>query len=657
MSKQWIKVIGARENNLDNINVRIPRDNITVITGLSGSGKSSLAFDTIYAEGQRKYVESLSAYARQFLGQMQKPDVDAIEGLSPAVSIEQRNAVSNPRSIVATTTEIYDYLRLLFTSIGRSHCYKCQEPVSNQSAEEIVNQILKDHHKERIILLAPVIESKKGEHIELIEKLKRRGYSRLRVDRELKSIESISKLRKTKKHTIDAVVDRLEIVRDIRSRLTDSVELTLSEGNGVMKILHYSKNNEFSEKVFSTINACPKCGLSFSPLEARNFSFNSPYGACQTCHGLGTQLIFDEALFVPDPSLPWTQAIHPFRYGGRRVIIYYKKLIHALAEKYQIDLEIPYEELPPLFRNVLLHGSGKTNIEYFMRRKLISKPFDGVFSILNKRLEDNEKEGMSHWLRAYMIRKECLDCKGARLQPVVLACKIHGKNIREIISLSIKDAVIFFNQIQLTQQEKIITKDLLKEIQSRLSFLENIGLSYLSLDRESGSLSGGEAQRIRLATQIGAGLVGVVYVLDEPSIGLHQKDNLRLIQTLQKLRDLGNTLIIVEHDEQTILTADYVVDLGPKAGRLGGKVVFEGDVKKLVKADSLTAKYLRKELSIEIPSKRYQANQGWLELKGASSNNLKKVNVKFPLGLLTAVTGVSGSGKSTLVNYTLRRIL
>lgn len=657
MSKRWIKVIGARENNLDNVNVQIPRDEITVITGLSGSGKSSLAFDTIYAEGQRKYVESLSAYARQFLGQMQKPDVDAIEGLSPAVSIEQRNAVSNPRSIVATTTEIYDYLRLLFTSIGRSHCHKCKEPVSNQNAEEIVNQILKHHSNSRIILLAPVIQGKKGEHIELIDKLKRRGYARLKVDGELKAIETITSLRKTKKHSIDAVVDRLEINSSIRSRLTDSVELTLSEGNGVIKVLHEVEKNKFEEFIFSTINACPKCGLSFSPLETRNFSFNSPYGACQGCQGLGTQLIFDESLIIPDQKLPWTEALHPFRYGGRRAIIYYKKLLQALSEAYNLDTEIPYENLPKSFRNILLHGSGSKNIKYFLRRKPISKPFPGIFSILNKRLEDNEKEGMSHWLRSYMIRKDCPDCNGARLQPFVLACTINGKNIREVIRFSITDAIDFFEKIKLTKQELLIAKDLLKEISTRLSFLDSIGLEYLNLDRESGSLSGGEAQRIRLATQIGAGLVGVVYVLDEPSIGLHQRDNKRLIKTLQRLRDLGNTLIIVEHDEETILTADYIVDIGPYAGRKGGKVVFSGPVDKLLKADTLTAKYIRKEELITVPKQRCKPNKGWIELKGASANNLKKIDVKIPLGLLTCITGVSGSGKSTLINFTLKRII
>jgi excinuclease ABC subunit A len=657
MAKQWIKVAGAREHNLKNVHVKIPRDELTVVTGLSGSGKSSLAFDTIYAEGQRKYVESLSAYARQFLGQMQKPDVDYIEGLSPAVSIEQRTAGANPRSIVATTTEIYDYLRLLFASIGKAHCWKCGAPVSGQSAEEIVEQLMQLPAKTKLMLLAPLVRGRKGEHVDIIESIRKQGFVRARIDGEIYEIEKIPKLAKTKKHTIEAVVDRLAITEDVRSRMTDSVELALREGEGLMTVLTATDTGEWDERIYSENNACLDCGISFDALQARHFSFNSPYGACPTCHGLGTQMIFDEDLVVPDKTLSLEKAIHPWRYGGRRAIIYYKKLLAALADHYGVDLKTPVNELPEGFKDVLFNGSGDDEIRYYMRRRLISKPFEGVFPILNRRLAENESETMSHWLRGYMTRRICPKCNGARLRPEVLACMVHGRNIREIIADSVADSQQFFEAVKLTKQEELITKEILKEIRSRLGFMMNVGLDYLTLDRESGTLSGGEAQRIRLATQIGAGLVGVVYVLDEPSIGLHQRDNDRLIHTLRGLRDLGNTVIVVEHDEQTIRTADYVLDLGPAAGRHGGEVVFAGTADKLLKADTLTAKYLRGELLVEVPEKRMKPYKGWIELKGAESNNLKKVNSRFPLGLFTCVTGVSGSGKSSLVDNTLKRAM
>ncbi len=657
MAKQWIKVAGAREHNLKDVDVRIPRDELTVVTGLSGSGKSSLAFDTIYAEGQRKYVESLSAYARQFLGQMQKPDVDYIEGLSPAVSIEQRTAGSNPRSIVATTTEIYDYLRLFFASIGKAHCWKCGKPVSGQSAEEIVEQLLQLPSKTKLMLLAPLVRGRKGEHVEVFESIRKQGFVRVRVDGEIVEIEKVPKLGKTRKHTIEAVVDRLAITDDVRSRMTDSVEIALREGEGLMTVLVANGEGGWDERTLSENNACLDCGISFDALQSRHFSFNSPYGACSTCHGLGTQLVFELDLVVPEPSKPWTKAIHPMRYGGRRVVIYYNKLLNALAGACGVDPSIPFEELPESFVDILLHGSDEVAIQYYMRRRLQSKPWPGIFPILEKRLEDNESEAMSHWLRGYMSRRICPKCNGARLRPEVLACTVNGRSIREIISDSVIDSQAFFQTLELTKQEELITKEILKEIRSRLGFMVNVGLDYLTLDRESGTLSGGEAQRIRLATQIGAGLVGVVYVLDEPSIGLHQRDNDRLIQTLRGLRDLGNTVIVVEHDEQTIRTADYVVDMGPAAGRHGGEVVFAGKTDKLLEADTLTAKYLRQELEVEVPKKRTKPSKGWIELKGAEANNLKKVNAKFPLGLFTCVTGVSGSGKSSLVDNTLRRAL
>ena len=656
MSKKIINVVGANEHNLQNISVQIPRDELTVITGLSGSGKSSLAFDTIYAEGQRKYVESLSAYARQFLGQMQKPDVEYIDGLSPSVSIEQRTASSNPRSLVATTTEIYDYLRLMFSSIGKTHCYKCGKAVINQSAEQIVDILLSNEIDKKVMILSPVIRGKKGEHIEVINEIRKQGFVRVRLNGKIIDLDDFPKIKKTQKHTIEIVIDRLKITKEIRSRLTDAVELALNKGGGLINVLSEGDNG-WNEKFFSELNACTDCGISFEKLEARHFSFNSPYGACPTCQGLGTRLVFDEKLIIPDQSIPWTKAVHPMRFGGRRIVIYYNKLLHALSYTFNVDPDIPFEKLSNDFKEILLHGSYEVNIEYYMRRKLVSKPFPGVFKLLQKRLEDNEIEGKSHRLREYMTRLNCPTCNGNRLKPEILACTINKKNIRELISLSVEDAYRFFQNITLSPQELLITKEINKEILSRLGFLIDVGLEYLTLDRESGSLSGGEAQRIKLATQIGAGLVGVVYVLDEPSIGLHQKDNDRLIKTLKGLRDLGNTVIVVEHDEQTILLADHIVDMGPLAGKMGGKIVFSGSVNNLLKSNTLTAKYLKKELKVEVPEKRNKSDKGWLKLTGASENNLKKVNVNFPLGLFTCVTGVSGSWKSTLVDTTLKRIL
>jgi excinuclease ABC subunit A len=656
LAKQWIKVAGAREHNLKDVHVKMPRDELTVVTGLSGSGKSSLAFDTIYAEGQRKYVESLSAYARQFLGQMQKPDVDHIEGLSPAVSIEQRTAGANPRSIVATTTEIYDYLRLLFASIGKAHCYSCGKPVSSQSAEEIVEQLMQLPARTRILLLAPLVRGRKGEHVEVLEQIRKQGFVRARVDGEIHEIENVPKLAKTKKHTIEAVVDRLAVSDDVRSRMTDSVEVALGQGEGLMTVLVESGDG-WEERIYSEHYACAECGISFDKLEARHFSFNSPYGACPACHGLGTQMVFDEDMVVPDKSIPVESCVHPWRYGGRRMIIYHKKLLQAVAELNGVDPRTPFDELPRSVQQQVFHGTGDEPIHYYMRRRLVAKPFRGVFNMLMERVENNESEAMSHWLRGYMTRCVCPECNGARLQPAVLACKVAGRNIREIITDSVLDSQAFFDGLKLSRQDELITREILKEIRSRLGFMVDVGLDYLTLDRESGTLSGGEAQRIRLATQIGAGLVGVVYVLDEPSIGLHQRDNDRLIRTLQGLRDLGNTVIVVEHDEQTIRTADYVIDLGPAAGRHGGEVVFAGPVSRLLKADTLTAHYLRGEKMVEVPGKRTKPSKGWIELKGAEANNLRKVNARFPLGLFTCVTGVSGSGKSTLVDFTLKRAL
>ncbi|MBC8206516.1 MAG: excinuclease ABC subunit UvrA [Kiritimatiellales bacterium] len=689
MSEKWITVTGAREHNLKNVDVRIPRNKLTVITGLSGSGKSSLAFDTLYAEGQRKYVESLSAYARQFLDQMQKPDVDTIEGLSPAISIEQRTAGSNPRSIVATVTEIHDYLRLLFPAIGNVHCPGCGKPIQQQSAENIVEQLLDIPAKTKVMLLAPLVRGRKGKHEEVFETIRKQGFVRVRVDGELYEIEHAPDLEKNKKHTIEAVVDRLVIDSAVRSRINDSVELALSTGEGLL-IAMVQTGDKWADRLYSEKNACLDCNISFETLTPKHFSFNSPYGACPTCHGLGNMLTFDEELIVPNEELPLEECVHPWRRGGRRAIIYYKKLLSAVADNYGIDLNTPFNELPASFKKILFYGSDEP-ISYYMRRRKIEKPFEGIIPNLQRRYTESDSDWTQDRLRAYMGQQQCTDCHGARLRPESLACTVNGQNIHQLCSLSIDRAQEFFQTLEgnsgkgqgakgkgktessaitrhsppdtrhppgLTPEEAHIARDILKEIRARLGFMIDVGLDYLTLDRESGTLSGGEAQRIRLATQIGSRLTGVLYVLDEPSIGLHQRDNDRLLATLKELRDLGNTVVVVEHDEQTIREADHVIDLGPGAGVHGGEIVFAGTPKQLLKAkNSLTAQYMRRETQIEVPKKRTKATNGFLEIKGASENNLKNVNVKIPLGLFTCVTGVSGSGKSTLTDDVLRRAL
>jgi excinuclease ABC subunit A len=663
MSKDQIIVVGAREHNLKNITVKIPRDSLTVVTGLSGSGKSSLAFDTLYAEGQRKYVESLSAYARQFLEQMQKPDVDHIEGLSPAIAIEQRTAGANPRSIVATTTEIHDYLRLLYASIGHAHCYKCGRPITRQSAEEIVEQLMKLPPATKLLILAPLIRGRKGQHEDIFQAARKQGFSRMRVDGELYEMDDVPALDKNKKHTIDVVVDRLVVAEKIRSRLTDSVELALRRGEGLMVALIQNNGSKWTEKICSEKNACSHCGISFEALTARNFSFNSPYGACPTCLGLGTMLVYDEDLIVPDPDLPLEEgAVRVWKGGGRRTAIYYKGLLRAVAKHYKIDMATPYKDLPESFRKILLHGSGEDEVEFGFWRggayHKYSKPFEGVIPNLKRRYEQTDSDYMRQKLSGFMSRHHCTDCNGARLRPESLACTVGGKSIIDFTRMSITQAVDFMNGLDLTPQEQQIVKEVLKEVRQRLQFLVNVGLDYLTLDRESGTLSGGEAQRIRLATQVGAGLVGVLYVLDEPSIGLHQRDNQKLIKTLKGLRDLGNTVVVVEHDEQTIREADYVIDLGPGAGHHGGQLVYAGPVTELMKCESsLTARYMKREVEIEVPASRKKPAGGWLEILGAAENNLKNIDVKIPLGLLVCVTGVSGSGKSTLVDEILRRAL
>ncbi|MBP7275310.1 MAG: excinuclease ABC subunit UvrA [Kiritimatiellae bacterium] len=663
MPTKWIHIAGAREHNLKNIEVRIPRDRFTVITGLSGSGKSSLAFDTLYAEGQRKYVESLSAYARQFLEQMQKPDVDAIEGLSPAISIEQRVAGSNPRSIVATTTEIHDYLRLLFASIGHPHCWKCGRKIRSQSAEEIVARLLESPPRTRAVLLAPRVDGRKGAHEELFKAMRKQGFVRARVDGELRDLDEVPELDKKRTHTIEAVVDRLALDAGSRSRLNDSVELALRTGEGRMRVLLQPPGGAEEERLYSERHACADCGLSFEALTPRSFSFNSPYGACPVCHGLGMMEVFDEELIVPDASLSIEDgAIQAWRRGGRRLILYYRALLRAACAGLGIPMDVPYRDLPAKSRRLLMRGSGSGEIEMGYWRggawRRTRKPFEGVIPNLERRLRETESDFTRERLRGYMGRLPCTGCHGARLRPEALAVTIAGRNLHEFCQLSVRDALQWIAGLTLASQEERIATELVKEIRQRLKFLVDVGLEYLTLDRESGTLSGGEAQRIRLATQIGAGLVGVLYVLDEPSIGLHHRDNLKLVSMLKALRDLGNTVVVVEHDEQTIREADWVLDLGPGAGRHGGEVMFCGTVPELLQSEkSLTGRYLRGEEAVAVPEIRHPASGPWLEIQGAEENNLKRINARIPLGCFVCVTGVSGSGKSTLVDDILRRAL
>ncbi|MDP6525231.1 MAG: excinuclease ABC subunit UvrA [Kiritimatiellia bacterium] len=663
MSNGYIRIEGAREHNLKNVDVDIPRNRLTVVTGLSGSGKSSLAFDTLYAEGQRRYVESLSAYARQFLNQLQKPDVDHIEGLSPAIAIEQRTAGSNPRSIVATTTEIHDYLRLLYSSIGVPHCPECKKEVSRQSAEQIVDQLLSLPNRTRLALLAPLVRGRKGEHEQVFDAIRKMGFVRVRVDGEIHDVDAAPSLDRKKAHIIDAVVDRLIITSRIRTRLTDSVEMALKHGKGLMIALRMKEDETWEEIFFSEKNACPDCSLSFEELSARHFSFNSHYGACPKCAGLGTLLTLDEKLIIPDSSLTLEEgAVQAWRRGGRRLIIYYKQVLRAVAKHYRFGLDRPYKKLTPRIRNILLHGSGEELVEFgYWRgggRRRYKKPFEGIIPNLMRRYDTTDSDFTKQRLRKYMSRQQCPDCMGARLKREVIACTVGGSSIVDVTGMSILRAQEFFESLELTPTEQGIAGEILKEINRRLRFMVEVGLEYLTLDRESGTLSGGEAQRIRLATQIGSGLVGVMYVLDEPSIGLHQRDNHRLITMLKELRDRGNTVIVVEHDEPTIRAADHVIDLGPGAGRHGGEVVCSGDVETLLKHEaSLTARYMNGQCQIHVPRRRKKAGKEALKIYGAEENNLKKINVSIPLGLLVCVTGVSGSGKSTLVDDILRRAL
>ena len=636
MSQQII-IRGAREHNLKNINLSLPRDKLIVITGLSGSGKASLAFDTIYAEGQRRYVESLSAYARQFLEQLQKPDVEYISGLSPAISIEQKTVGSNPRSTVGTQTEIYDYLRLLFARIGEIFCYQCGAPISRQSAQEIVEKILSFPQGSQINILAPLIQGKKGEYRDIASMITKAGFARARIDGVIQDFSQKVKLDKYKIHNIEVVVDRLTVKPDIKKRLTESVETALSVGKGIV-IVSDQKDTVFNEQY-----ACPKCGISYSEVEPRVFSFNSPYGACPSCNGLGTKLEFDEDLVIPDKSRSINGgAIEAWKRGGRGYILYYRSLIRELASQMRFDLDMPFKNLSKETQEAILYGADVY---------VWGKRFEGVIPHLERLFHQTDSDYLKGEISRFMSTLLCPVCKGARLKKESLAVKISGKNIRETTQLSIKDAKEFFGNLHLSPRQKTIAYQALKEIIQRLDFCINVGLDYLTLDRKSQTLSAGESQRIRLATQVGSQLVGVLYILDEPSIGLHQKDNMRLLSTLKALRDLGNTLVVVEHDEETIRSADYVVDLGPGAGRNGGKVVFAGTVPDLLKsADSPTAQYLNGRLAIAFAQQRRPwREKKFIEIKGAREHNLKNIDVKFPLNTFICVTGVSGSGKSTLI--------
>ena len=645
MSNKFIKIVGAKEHNLKDINLDIPRNKLTVVTGLSGSGKSSLAFDTIYAEGQRRYVESLSAYARQFLEQLQKPDVEHIEGMSPAISIEQRSAGGNPRSTVGTTTEIYDYLRLLFARAGTPYCYKCGQKIQRQSQDEIIDRILKYPKGTALVILAPVVRGRKGEYLKLFTEFKKQGFLRVRLDGNIFSLDDKIRLDKKKKHNIEVVVDRLKVEDDIRERLADSIEIALGVGKGLVLV----SKGEKEEVLFSELYSCSKCGISYEEIEPRIFSFNSPYGACQACGGLGTKMEIDPDLVIPDKRKSLREAIKPWRVGGKRIVLHYRRLLRKLGSEYGFDIDTPFNEIPKKIRNVILHGSTSKD---WMR-------FEGVLPNLLRRLKITDSDFMRQEINKYTNESTCPARDGRRLRPESLSIKINNMSISEVTDLSIKDAKQFFSDLKLSNRQEKIARQILKEIRERLSFMSNVGLDYLTLDRRSSTLSGGEAQRIRLATQIGAGLVGVVYILDEPSIGLHQRDNAKLLGTLKALRDLGNTLIVVEHDEATIRGADHIIDLGPGAGKHGGYVVAQGRLADILDCKgSLTGRYLSGQLKIKTPKKRRKIIKSRsLIVRGAREHNLKNIDIEIPLGVFVCVTGVSGSGKSTLVDDILYRAL
>lgn len=705
MPAQVIKIVGARQHNLKNLNVEIPREKLVVITGLSGSGKSSLAFDTLYAEGQRRYVESLSAYARQFLDKMEKPDVDFIEGLSPAIAIEQRSAGANPRSTIATTTEIYDYLRVLFSAVGQPHDPVSGKPLVRQTPQQIVDQILAYPSDTKIVVLAPIVVNEQGEFRDVIEKLRREGFVRARVDGEIIELgrpEPI-RLKKTERHTIEAVVDRLIMREGVRVRLADSIDTALKWGGNRVVVLRQQQSKWETDR-YSTDYANPDGGFTLGELTPKHFSFNSHYGACPACHGLGTQLVVDPELMIAEPEKSIAEGvITPWRRGPKRMQAYYRKLQGALVKHFRVDEEVPFTDLPDNFKSALYFGTGDTPIEIKVgsNGEKVSKPFEGLVPQMQRLFEETESEFTRNRIRSFMTREPCKVCRGARLRPEILAVTVCSRfpagsaeengpqagaasptgrrlqareryelNIHQFTELTVEDAADFISKIELSSQQKQIASEVVREIQSRLQFLLEVGLGYLTLDRESGTLSGGEAQRIRLATQIGSGLAGVLYVLDEPSIGLHQRDNIRLLGTLNRLRDLGNSVIVVEHDEETIRAADHIIDLGPGAGPRGGEIVAQGTLGEILGAKhSITADYLSGRARIAVPKHRVAPRsndngrdrpplqEGWLTILGANENNLKNVSAFFPLGCFICVTGVSGSGKSTLVDDILRRAL
>jgi excinuclease ABC subunit A len=682
MPAQVIKISGARQHNLKNLHVEIPREKLVVITGLSGSGKSSLAFDTLYAEGQRRYVESLSAYARQFLDRMEKPDVDFIEGLSPAIAIEQRSAAANPRSTIATTTEIFDYLRVLFSAVGQPHDPATGEPVHRQTPQQIVDQILAYPEGAKIILLAPLVQNQSGEFRDVIEKLKREGFVRVRVDGEILELDRTEpiRLKKNQSHTIEAVVDRLVVREGIRARLADSVETALKWGGNRLAVLREktlsaqratpnAQLEEWDELRYSTDYGNAETGFTLGELTPKHFSFNSHLGACPECHGLGTQLVVDPDLMISDQTKTLAEgAITPWRRGTKRLQSYYRCLQDALVKHFRVNEDVPFADLPDNFKNALYFGTAGKPIE--MRyssngeKKIAERPFEGLVPQMQRLFIETESEFTRNRIRAFMARELCKVCGGARLKPEILAVTIKDRedrelNISQFSELTIEAASTFIDNLKLSAQQDQIVGDVIHEIRSRLQFLVEVGLGYLTLNRESGTLSGGEAQRIRLATQIGSGLAGVLYVLDEPSIGLHQRDNARLLGTLRRLRDLGNSVIVVEHDEETIRAADHILDLGPGAGPRGGDIVAQGTLDEILSAtNSLTADYLSGRARIPVPKQRTKPRpDGWLTISGATENNLKNIEAAFPLGCFTCVTGVSGSGKSTLVDDILRRAL
>lgn len=657
VARDQIVIRGARAHNLKNINVTIPRDKLVVITGISGSGKSSLAFDTIYAEGQRRYVESLSAYARQFLGQMDKPDVDAIEGLSPAISIDQKTTSRNPRSTVGTVTEIYDYLRLLFARVGRPHCPKHGTPITSQTVDQMVDRLMEYPERTRMQILAPLVSGRKGEHAKLLQDIQKQGFVRVRVDGEILDLGEPIQLDKNKKHSIEVVVDRIVIKDDVQARLTDSIEqaLKLSGGQVLIDVIGQE------ELMFNANLSCPQCGFSMDELSPRMFSFNSPFGACPSCDGLGSKMIVDPDLLIPDRSRTIQEGA--FEAWAGSTSNYYPQFLASVCRHYDIPMDKPVSELTKEQLDIILYGTNGEKISFryeneFGRTREALVPFEGIIGNLERRYRESPSDNIREYIEQYMSSQPCEACKGARLKPEVLAVTINGRNISYVTDLSIEEAVSFFRNIELNEKEKMIANQILKEIQERLGFLNDVGLDYLTMSRSAGTLSGGEAQRIRLATQIGSSLMGVLYILDEPSIGLHQRDNDRLIKTLEHMRDLGNTLIVVEHDEDTMLAADYLIDIGPGAGIHGGQIMASGTPQEVMNNEqSLTGDYLSGRKFIPLPEQRRKPNGKWLEIRGAKENNLKNINVKIPLGVFVCVTGVSGSGKSTLVNEILYKSL